>query len=243
MRREAIVFDYKNHLTLGGVSYFAVSYATGSFSVGGLVVACFFSILPDADQLQSKVSQLLFNAPTKLFQIASVLLQLGGSLFAAVWMVDYVSLFSDRRISALLLFLICYIVLEPNDSFIRRRAAESVSLLMLFGGLFTGIYGFACAGSIFLTYTVAGHRSFVSHSLFSLAILYFMMARVYPGYHEAVLIGYGSHLFADHVFDVDRCPLLFPLDMISRVYKSKFVRRDLILTLINLLVVGGLYIL
>ena len=222
------------------MSYSAVSFATGSFTVDGLAVACFFSILADADQLQSKVSQLLFNAPTKLFQIASVMLQLGGSLLAAVWMVDYVSLFSDRRISALLLFLICYIVLEPNDNFIRRRAAESVSLLMLFGGLFTGMHALTCAGSIFITYTVAGHRSFVSHSGLSLCILYFMMSRLFPGYLMAVLIGYGSHLFADHVFDVDKCPLLFPMDVIMGTYKSKHLRRDLILIIINLLIVSGL---
>ncbi len=235
-----VVFCYKDHLTFGIVLYVICAFALAKFTMSGLVVATFFSVLADADQLQSKVSQWLFNAPTKLFKWGSVVFQLVGSMMIAVSFSGYVGLFKDTCVSGMFLFLVSYIVLEPNDNFIRRRAAESVSLALLFGGLYFGKVIPMCAGSIFLTYTIAGHRSFVSHSFMSLGILCMMVYTIYPVYLLPVIVGYGSHLFGDHVFDVETCPLLFPIDVLMGSYKSKFLRRDLILIAINLLVVGGL---
>tara|TARA_Y100001933_G_scaffold167529_1_gene165854 strand:+ start:207 stop:929 length:723 start_codon:yes stop_codon:yes gene_type:complete len=235
------VFNYKDHLIVGGATYAVFTVASGRFTLDGLAVACFFSVLADADQLQSKVSQLLFNASTKVFMILSVVIQFIGSAIVALKLSSHLSFFQEARLTTVLLFLIFFIVLEPNENFIRRRAAETTSLILLLYGLYNGSSILVCAGGICLTYTIAGHRSFVSHSALSLAILYVMVKQLYPVYTLPVLFGYGSHLFVDHVFDHDKCPLAFPVDLLVKKHKSEHTKRDLILITINLLIAGGLF--
>jgi len=211
--------------------------ASQQFSLETFLIVQVFSLLPDTDQLQSKLSQLMYSGPTKILKVAYVVMQFALSIFIAQWITSNspVTFLKGQVILQILLFLVFFIILELNDNLLKRRVAEGMGLCLMLIGIYQARYDLLCTGSIMLTYTVAGHRSFVSHSLASLVLIVIMLKSTHSQFVISAFIGYGSHLLGDHIFEDKECPLYFPIGILMGSYRSKFIKRDSVLIIINMI--------
>jgi len=242
-------FNYQKHLTVGVTTYIGLSILVPGIelSIPGILASAVFSLLPDLDQLQSKISQYLFKLPTNLL---IHLINIGRFVFSGflffilmdnqILGISYHSKYEHVVVSAVAATFF-FILLEPDENFIKRRVAESIGIILFAYGVLNGEVKFIQVSSIIVTFTIAGHRSIVSHSLLSLFVVIKMTfgTAIMPG----AFIGYSLHLLCDHLFEEMRCPLYFPIDFLLGLIKKEKNRskksnglRDSLMLFSNILV-------
>lgn len=219
--------NYKQHFTIGVTTYVGLGIIVPGIdlTLPGVIASSVFSLLPDLDQLQSKISQYLFKLPTKIMMhLVNLCRLLFSSLLLfvlidnTIFSINYHSTYEHVVIS-LVAAVMAFLLLEPDETFIKRRVAESIGIIFFVYGILHGEMRFVQVASIIITYTISGHRSIVSHSLLSL----FVIAKM--TYNTPImigaLIGYSLHLLCDHIFKDMNCPLFFPIDVLI-----EFTKRD-----------------
>lgn len=249
------IFDYRKHILVGIAGYVCILMIQRPdihIALRGLIWILITSILADLDQLQSKIGQLLFDGPTKLtmfiYNLFRWIVSLSGAGYYYHTLHKTWSQMGRLEVSMLVVvFLTFLVVLEPNENFIKRRVAEMMGLVLMALGFVQWDILLLIQGALILTYTIAGHRSFVSHSLASFGLLVVVLSQADPEILWYGVVGYGLHLLCDHVFDTDPCPLFQPFDLLIKMAlrmmkgggsKLKATQvRDLQLLTINILLV------
>ncbi|WP_315165763.1 metal-dependent hydrolase [Metaclostridioides mangenotii] len=181
-------------------------------SIVGILVATIFSILPDLDQPNSSISQLIFKNDISRY-IYKIFIYLVNVLIFFI----SININENFYISAIITFVAIIIIEAKITHTLIRKVFLSLIFILLAISLYfinVQIY-FVMFALIFAVFPWLKHRSF-SHSLFAVIMIYFILKQIelvsgldYLSIYGT--IGYGSHIFMGDLFTKQGVPLFYPI--------------------------------
>ena len=203
----------KTHCTIGILSTIqACILFKVPISIFNLVLAAIFSILPDLDESNSTISNVILKQDASKFILKIVIYIINLAIF-------FISLKLNNNflLSSIVTFISIMILESKLNHILLRKILLSLTLVLLSLCLFfikVKIY-FVIFFLILASFPWLKHRSF-SHSIFASIIIYFLLKQIEIIYNISNLsffgtIGYASHLFLGDLFTKSGIPLFYPI--------------------------------
>lgn len=203
----------KTHCTIGILSTIqACILFKVPISIFNLVLAAIFSILPDLDESNSTISNVILKQDASKFILKIVIYIINFAIF-------FISLKLNNNflLSSIVTFIAIMILESKLNHILLRKILLSLTLILLSLCLFfikVKIY-FVIFFLILASFPWLKHRSF-SHSIFASIIIYFLLKQIEIIYNISNLsffgtIGYTSHLFLGDLFTKSGIPLFYPI--------------------------------
>lgn len=203
----------KTHCTIGILSTIqACILFKVPISIFNLVLAAIFSILPDLDESNSTISNVILKQDVSKFILKIVIYIINFAIF-------FISLKLNNNflLSSIVTFIAIMILESKLNHILLRKILLSLTLILLSLCLFfikVKIY-FVIFFLILASFPWLKHRSF-SHSIFASIIIYFLLKQIEIIYNISNLsffgtIGYTSHLFLGDLFTKSGIPLFYPI--------------------------------
>ena len=203
----------KTHCTIGILSTIqACILFKVPISIFNLVLAAIFSILPDLDESNSTISNVILKQDASKFILKIVIYIINFAIF-------FISLKLNNNflLSSIITFIAIMILESKLNHILLRKILLSLTLILLSLCLFfikVKIY-FVIFFLILASFPWLKHRSF-SHSIFASIIIYFLLKQIEIIYNISNLsffgtIGYTSHLFLGDLFTKSGIPLFYPI--------------------------------
>lgn len=203
----------KTHCTIGILSTIqACILFKVPISIFNLVLAAIFSILPDLDESNSTISNVILKQDASKFILKIVIYIINFAIF-------FISLKLNNNflLSSIVTFIAIMILESKLNHILLRKILLSLTLILLSLCLFfikVKIY-FVIFFLILASFPWLKHRSF-SHSIFASIIIYFLLKQIEIIYNISNLsffgtIGYTSHLLLGDLFTKSGIPLFYPI--------------------------------
>ena len=203
----------KTHCTIGILSTIqACILFKVPISIFNLVLAAIFSILPDLDESNSTISNVILKQDASKFILKIVIYIINFAIF-------FISLKLNNNflLSSIVTFISIMILESKLNHILLRKILLSLTLVLLSLCLFfikVKIY-FVIFFFILASFPWLKHRSF-SHSIFASIIIYFLLKQIEIIYNISNLsffgtIGYTSHLLLGDLFTKSGIPLFYPI--------------------------------
>ncbi len=201
----------KAHASIGVLTYYNFSILSNShISIIGVFLSLFFSLLPDLDHFNSKLSNAISSKKLEII-IKTVTLVIPLALLL------YLGILKKFDYSILFFCLIGLIIfLRKNISVsIIRKIIISLTLISM-GLILNYIYHNMNLFKLFIFFAILpwfSHRSF-SHSIFSILILFFLSKNfdfIQKDFNIIVTLAYASHILLGDIFTPSGLPLFWPL--------------------------------
>lgn len=203
----------KTHCTIGILSTIqACILFKVPISIFNLVLAAIFSILPDLDESNSTISNVILKQDASKFILKIVIYIINFAIFSIS-----LKLNNNFLLSSIVTFISIMILESKLNHILLRKILLSLTLVLLSLCLFfikVKIY-FVIFFLILASFPWLKHRSF-SHSIFASIIIYFLLKQIEIIYNISNLsffgtIGYTSHLLLGDLFTKSGIPLFYPI--------------------------------
>lgn len=203
----------KTHCTIGVLSVIQASLLFNiPISIFNLIFSAFFSILPDLDESNSIISDMLLKKEVSKFMLK-----------ATIYLINIIIFFVSIKIndnfylSSLITFVVIIIIESKLTHTFLRKVFLSLIFILLAICLYlidVKIY-FSIFCLMLSTFPWLKHRSF-SHSIFATIIIYFLLKQIQLITNISNLaflgtISYSSHLFLGDLFTKSGIPILYPI--------------------------------
>ncbi|MGL5347481.1 MAG: metal-dependent hydrolase [Peptostreptococcaceae bacterium] len=203
----------KTHCAIGVLSVIQASILFNiPISIFNLILSAFFSILPDLDESNSVISDILIKKKVSKFLSKMIIYAINLAIF-------FISLKINNNfyISSAITFIAILIVESKLTHILLRKIFLSLIFLLLAICLYlikVKIY-FVVFCLMLATFPWLKHRSF-SHSIFATMIIYFLLKQIELIYNISNLaflgtISYSSHIFLGDLFTKSGIPIFYPL--------------------------------
>lgn len=203
----------KTHCTIGVLSVIQASLIFNiPITIFNLIMSAFFAILPDLDESNSIISDMLLKKNVSKFLLKAIIYIINILIF-------FVSLKLNNNfyISSIITFIAIIIIESKLTHTFLRKVFLSLIFILLAVCLYlvkVKIY-FSIFCLMLSTFPWLKHRSF-SHSIFATVIIYFLLKQIElitNIYNLAFLgtISYASHIFLGDLFTKSGIPLFYPI--------------------------------
>jgi len=203
----------KTHCTIGVLSVIQASILFKiPITVFSLMLSAFFSILPDLDESNSVISDILLKKNTSKFLFKFVVYMISLAIF-------FISLKLNNNfyISSIITFISLIIIESKLTHTLLRKIFLSLIFILLALCLYlvkAKIY-FIIFCLMLSSFPWLKHRSF-SHSIFAIIIIYFLLKQIELIYNISNLsflgtLSYASHMFLGDLFTKSGIPLFYPI--------------------------------
>ena len=203
----------KTHCTIGILSTIqACILFKVPITIFNLILAAIFSILPDLDESNSTISNVILKQDASKFILKIVIYIINFAIF-------FISLKLNNNflLSSIVTFISIMVLESKLNHALLRKILLSLTLVLLSLCLFftkAKIY-FVVFFLILASFPWLKHRSF-SHSIFAAIVIYFLLKQIEIIYNISNLsffgtIGYTSHLLLGDLFTKSGIPLFYPI--------------------------------
>ena len=203
----------KTHCTIGILSTIqACILFKVPISIFNLVLAAIFSILPDLDESNSTISNVILKQDASKFILKIVIYIINFAIFSIS-----LKLNNNFLLSSIVTFISIMILESKLNHILLRKILLSLTLVLLSLCLFfikVKIY-FVIFFLILASFPWLKHRK-LSHSLLAVFMIAFILKQIELLSNISNLcffgtIGYASHLFLGDLFTKSGIPILYPL--------------------------------
>ncbi len=203
----------KTHCTIGVLSVIQASLVLNiPISIFNIMLSAFFAILPDLDESNSIISDMLLKKDVSKF-----------ILKATIYLINIVIFFVSIKINdnfylSSLITFIAIIIIESKltHTFLRKVFLSLIFILLAICLYLVNVKIYFSIFCIMLsTFPWLKHRSF-SHSFFATVIIYFLLKQIelITNISNLAFLGtlsYSSHIFLGDLFTKSGIPLFYPI--------------------------------
>lgn len=213
----------KTHCTIGILSIIQVSLCFNiPISIFNFILAALFSILPDLDEPNSKISEMIVKKNTSKIILKSIVYIISIIIFFV-----FLKINNDFFLSSLITFiLIIFLESRLNYLFLKKLLISLLFILLGFSlyPINSNIYFFIFCLMISI-FPWLKHRGF-SHSIFAILMIYFLLNQIQLVTNISHLslfgtISYASHIFLGDIFTKSGVPIFYPINK-KRVSLASF---------------------
>lgn len=203
----------KTHCTIGVLSVIQASILFKvPITVFNLILSAFFSILPDLDESNSVVSDILLKRNVSKFLFKIIIYTINLAIFFISLKIN-----DNFYISSIITFISIMIIESKLTHILLRKIFLSLIFILLGVCLYLikiKIY-FVIFCLMLAIFPWLKHRSF-SHSIFAIIVIFFLLKQIELIYNISNLaffgtISYASHIFLGDLFTKSGIPLFYPL--------------------------------
>lgn len=203
----------KTHCTIGVLSVIQASILFKiPITIFNLILSAFFSILPDLDESNSVISEILLKKNVSKFLFKTIIYAINLAIFFVSLKIN-----DNFYISSIITFISIVIIESKLTHILLRKIFLSLIFILLAICLYLvkiKIY-FVIFCLMLAVFPWLKHRSF-SHSIFAIIIIYFLLKQIELIYNIYNLtffgtISYASHIFLGDLFTKSGIPLFYPI--------------------------------